>query len=177
MRTRCLTLLNCCALMNWLEVCADPSLRNLPYKIELNDWGQIVMRPMTNLRGILRGLLVNTLYELRTEGMAMCSCPIATGQGGILVADLAWASNEFLRRHRGEDIFYNSAPELCVEFMSPPGIGAEWAEKRRGLLARGAQEVWLCDKQGILSFYDCTGQITQSKLFPAIECIDLKILH
>lgn len=31
--------------MNWEEVCADPVLKNLPYKIELNKWGNIVMTP------------------------------------------------------------------------------------------------------------------------------------
>ncbi len=29
--------------MNWQEVCEDKSLANLPYKIELNCQGQIVM--------------------------------------------------------------------------------------------------------------------------------------
>lgn len=29
--------------MNWEQVCADPALQNLPYKIELNKWGQVVI--------------------------------------------------------------------------------------------------------------------------------------
>ena len=32
--------------MNWQEVCADPHLRDLPYKIELNERGQILMTPV-----------------------------------------------------------------------------------------------------------------------------------
>ena len=31
--------------MNWQEICNDPLLRELPYKIELNEWGKIVMTP------------------------------------------------------------------------------------------------------------------------------------
>ena len=31
--------------MNWQEICNDPLLRELPYKIELNEWGKIVMSP------------------------------------------------------------------------------------------------------------------------------------
>jgi hypothetical protein len=31
--------------MNWQEACADPSLTDLPYKIELNQWGQTIMSP------------------------------------------------------------------------------------------------------------------------------------
>ena len=29
--------------MQWAEVLQDPSLQDLPYKIELNEWGQVVM--------------------------------------------------------------------------------------------------------------------------------------
>lgn len=32
--------------MNWQEVCADPHLLDLPYKIELNERGQILMTPV-----------------------------------------------------------------------------------------------------------------------------------
>ena len=29
--------------MNWQEVCDDPILQNLPYKLELNRYGEVVM--------------------------------------------------------------------------------------------------------------------------------------
>lgn len=38
--------------MTWEEVCADPSLQDLPYKIELNRWGKIVMGPASRHHGI-----------------------------------------------------------------------------------------------------------------------------
>jgi len=31
--------------MNWQEVCEIPQLKNLPFKIELNEYGRIVMPP------------------------------------------------------------------------------------------------------------------------------------
>jgi len=31
--------------MNWQEVCTNPALQNLPYKMELNRQGQIIMSP------------------------------------------------------------------------------------------------------------------------------------
>jgi hypothetical protein len=34
--------------MNWQEVCADPHLRNLPFKIELNEYGQVVIGSQEN---------------------------------------------------------------------------------------------------------------------------------
>ena len=30
--------------MNWQEVCDDPILQNLPYKLELNRYGEVVMK-------------------------------------------------------------------------------------------------------------------------------------
>ena len=37
--------------MNWQEVCEDRSLQDLPFKIELNEYGQIVMSPASNEQG------------------------------------------------------------------------------------------------------------------------------
>ena len=37
--------------MTWQEVCDDPSLQNLPYKIELDQWGRIVMSSANNRHG------------------------------------------------------------------------------------------------------------------------------
>ena len=43
--------------MDWREVIENPSLRNLPFKIETNEWGQIVMTPATVRHS--KGLYVN----------------------------------------------------------------------------------------------------------------------
>ena len=40
--------------MQLSEVLNDPSLKNLPYKIELNEYGQIVMSPASNKHGLLQ---------------------------------------------------------------------------------------------------------------------------
>ena len=41
--------------MNWQEVCADPHLRNLPFKIELNEYGQVVMSPVKVYHSAFQG--------------------------------------------------------------------------------------------------------------------------
>lgn len=43
--------------MNWQEVCADRALQDIPYKIELNRWGQIVMSPAKNKHSVYQGLI------------------------------------------------------------------------------------------------------------------------
>ena len=40
--------------MQWLDVINDASLANLPYKIELNEYGQIVMSSASNKHGFLQ---------------------------------------------------------------------------------------------------------------------------
>ncbi len=39
--------------MNWQEVCENPNLQNIPFKIELNEYGQVVMSPMKVIHSLL----------------------------------------------------------------------------------------------------------------------------
>ena len=41
--------------LRWAEVCRDPSLQDLPYKIELNSWGKIEMSPASYRHALLQG--------------------------------------------------------------------------------------------------------------------------
>jgi len=34
--------------MNWQEICEHPTLRELPFKVETNQWGKIEMCPASN---------------------------------------------------------------------------------------------------------------------------------
>jgi hypothetical protein len=47
----------------WSELCRDPSLEDLPYKIELNAWGKIDMSPANNRHGRLQALLATELHR------------------------------------------------------------------------------------------------------------------
>ena len=37
--------------MQWTEVIENPILKDLPFKVELNKWGQILMSPISNNHG------------------------------------------------------------------------------------------------------------------------------
>lgn len=161
--------------MDWQDVCSDPVLRELPYKIELNEWGQIVMSPASNRHGILQAALIRMLAAARNDGTVISECSVMTSKS-VKVPDIAWASDGFMREFRTITP-YPKAPELCIEILSPSNMDAEMLEKRELYFARGAQEVWLCDEQGALNFYDCTGQIPTSRLFPDISRIESDYLH
>ena len=81
------------------------------------------------------------------------------------VADVAWLSRKFVEKH-GEATPFESAPELCVEIVSPSNSKQEMAEKIQLYLAQGAQEVWLCSEAGDLEFHTAAGQVERSALFP-----------
>lgn len=79
--------------MNWQEVCEHPSLKDLPFKVETNEYGQIVMTPVNNLRGILRGEIGYKLKLSFPTGHVLSSAAIRTSKG-TKVADVAWISLE-----------------------------------------------------------------------------------
>jgi len=44
--------------MEWAEVLSDPALKNLPFKIELNKFGKLLMSPASNQHGQIQAELV-----------------------------------------------------------------------------------------------------------------------
>ncbi len=149
--------------LRWAEVCRDPLLRDLPYKIELNAWGKIEMRPASNRHARLQGRLALELGRQLAEGEVLTECPILT-QIGVRVPDVAWASAQFMRKH-GETTPYPQAPEICVEILSPSNLEAEVEEKTRAYLAAGAAEVWLVSEDGTIRYRSRAG-MAQASRFP-----------
>lgn len=49
--------------MQWADLVADSNLENLPYKIELNEHGQILMTPHWPLLSELQSVLLEELHH------------------------------------------------------------------------------------------------------------------
>lgn len=64
-----------------------------------------------------------------------------------------------------------------MEILSPSNSSGEMTRKRALYFAKGAQEVWLCDEQGLLSFYDGVGRLETSRLFPYVTRVETTYLH
>ncbi|MEN0109227.1 MAG: Uma2 family endonuclease [Planctomycetota bacterium] len=148
--------------MQWSDILADPSLQDLPYKIETNQYGQIVMSPASNQQGFLQVEIAAAL-RVRATGRVYSEASIDTGRG-VKVADVAWCSDAFHAKHGPSDPF-PAAPELCVEVRSPSNSRRELDEKRALYFAAGATEVWECDLQGAVTFFGPAGELTDSTLF------------
>ena len=152
--------------MTWDEVCADRSLQDLPYKVETNEWGQVVLTPARIRQRVHQGRISGLLHEVVEEGEVAISAPLET-LNGVKVAVVAWASDEFFRLHRNDGAL-SKAPELCVEVVLAPINGTVNSEKIALYFAYGAKEVWLCDDGGVMTFYvSPTETVPTSRLFPA----------
>nr|VFK30051.1 MAG: Endonuclease, Uma2 family (restriction endonuclease fold) [Candidatus Kentron sp. MB]VFK32781.1 MAG: Endonuclease, Uma2 family (restriction endonuclease fold) [Candidatus Kentron sp. MB]VFK76543.1 MAG: Endonuclease, Uma2 family (restriction endonuclease fold) [Candidatus Kentron sp. MB] len=143
--------------MQWSEVLNDPSLRDLPYKVELNRQGKIEMSPASNRHGILQSRLVRLLARFLPEGESITECAIRT-TNGVKVADVAWGSKAFFRRQDIDSDPFEYAPDICVEIISSGNSMTEMESKIAAYLQQGALEVWLMDRQGDCRFFTHGGE-------------------
>ncbi len=150
--------------MTWQAICDNPLFRDLPFKLETNRWGKIVMSPASNRHSLCRGFIIELLDPLLVDGQVILGCSIQTADG-VKVADVAWASADFLRRH-GVANPYPEAPEIVIEILSPSNTLAEMEEKKELYFARGAREFWICKEDGAMRFYNNHAQLTASALAP-----------
>lgn len=150
--------------MQWQEVCENQYLQNLPFKIELNRFGQIVMSPAKKKHSVYQGIIQNLLNSLIKTGFVFPECPIQTSDG-VKVADVVWMSLERYQQTEAEDVL-SIAPEICIEIISASNTKAEMMQKKDLYLAAKAEEVWFCSEQGMISFYNQNGELSQSILVP-----------
>ncbi len=147
--------------MEWQQIIESPFLQDLPFKIELNKWGKILMSPASNNHGIRQYEVAKTIDMNKKSGKIIIECSIQTPEG-VKVADVAWASGEFITKYDGETP-YTVAPEICVEIVSSSNSKDEMNEKIELYLNQGAKEVWLCNQKGGISYYSLQGEINQSR--------------
>jgi len=150
--------------MEWDQVLLDPSLKDLPYKIELDEWGNIVMSPASNRHGRLQYRIGRMLEDHTQSENVQIECSIRTARN-VKVADVAWGSNAFFSRNGLETPFLE-APEICVEVLSPGNSKLEIQEKSKLYFEAGAEEVWICNEDGAMDFLTATGELSTSSICP-----------
>lgn len=152
----------------WEKLCADPQLAGLPFKVETTGEGKIIMSPANLRHASLQGEIVGLLHSLVREsgvgGCVMSECPVVTADG-VKVPDVAWLSRTQADAFAGKAAA-PAAPEVCIEIKSPSNPKKEMDLKRALYFAAGAKEVWVCDEQGVLTFWNLGGRVKRSKVFP-----------
>jgi Uma2 family endonuclease len=139
----------------WLAMIANPLLADVPGKLELNEKGSIELTPPNNKHSLYQARITGELQRLLPEGTAFTECSVETDIG-IRVPDVAWASADFMRRH-GTMTPFPSAPEICVEVLSPSNSDVEIRDKVAAYVAAGAREVWVVAVDGAIEIVDDTG--------------------
>lgn len=147
--------------MDWASVINNPFLKDLPFKIELDRWGKILMTPASNSHGSLQFETGAKIRDAKNgKGKIITECSIQTSQG-VRVADVAWASDSFIERF-GFETPYRRAPEICAEVVSPSNSQGEIDEKIELYLSKGAHEVWIVSEDGSTRYYTYEGEISES---------------
>lgn len=139
-------------LKRWREVLADPELVGLPYRIETDRHGHILMSPPpVPAHGKKQNRIGSILEQLLPDGHVITECPVSTADG-VKAIDVAWLALE-----RGPEADTETcltrAPEICVEIISPSNTASEIQEKIALYFDSGATEVWICEKDGTIRFY------------------------
>jgi Uma2 family endonuclease len=149
--------------MTWQEIIEQPSLANLPYKIETNERGQVLMSPTVFLHGIYQARIAE-LLRVHLEGITSLETAIDTSKG-TKVPDVTWFSQSFFELHRDATAL-PVAPPICVEVISKTNSTQEINSKRKLYFERGATEVWTCNLEGQVRFYNVEHELEQSQLAP-----------
>ena len=148
----------------WDEVIADPQLQELPYKLELNADGELIMNAVRVIHSFLVYEIQQHLQKLRSIGSTPTEFPVRT-KDGVRSPDIVWISQERKALTLNESAA-SLAPEICIEVMSPGNTERKMLEKKDLYIDAGALECWICDENGIMRFYNLTGSLEQSRLVP-----------
>jgi Uma2 family endonuclease len=151
-------------LRRWNELLEDPEVCRIEGRVETDRYGNIIMSPPpAPNHGSFQAEIGFLLKTFLPDGRVLTECPISTADG-VKAADVAWASRACMRQLGNRSCFPRS-PEICVEVLSPRNSEAEIAEKTELYFDAGAQEVWICDKAGKMTFLGPEGaRLKSSKI-------------
>ncbi len=139
-------------LKRWEQVCADPMLHRIEGRVETNRFGQIVLTPPPGFtHATHQSEICLGLKTMMQGGRAITECAVLT-RDGVKGVDVAWISEGRVTRGLKNEVL-TIAPEICVEVFSPSNTRQQMEANRQLYFEAGAEEVWLCDRQGALHFF------------------------
>lgn len=137
--------------LRWAQVVADHTLANLPFRVETNRDGVLLMTPPPSGDHSDRQSQILIRLNQELSGKVLAECPVSTIDG-VRAADVGWYSVERFAQVKGQ-IAFDVAPEICVEVISPSNSDSEMAGKKQLYFEAGAEEVWYCREDGRMEFY------------------------
>jgi Uma2 family endonuclease len=147
----------------WRALAQDPTFEDVAGTLEITEWGEILVTPVSKRHGLAAMRLGERLRQAM-GGHAMTEVGVATTIG-VRAPDVAWCSDAWLVGHP-EDLPLTSAPELCVEIVSANNALPKLREKAMAYVNAGAQEAWLLHPEtGRREIYTREG-LAESSAFP-----------
>ena len=154
-------------ILTWSKICADPSLRDLPFKVELTPRGILEMSPARPRHGEYQGRITSLLVQLLPNGRVITECPIESAEGEVRVPDVAWIERG-RERYNATETALVVAPDICAEVLSWSNTPQEMTHKREFCAALGCREFWTCTEAGAVTFFDAA---TGGKLAASALCL------
>lgn len=150
----------------WAKLVRDSHFNKLPYKVETNQNGQLVLHPRQANHAYTQGDVIALLYEHAEQGRPFPEFPITTDRG-VKVPDVVWITAD--RREEMDQMGDppTLAPEICIEIMSASNDWEEMHTKRALYRDAGAEEVWIVDADGDIHVFDENDR-TRSGLLPTV---------
>lgn len=102
--------------LRWQAMCAAPTADDMPGKVELNEWGEILLGPLGKTRSLMITRVGSWLHDC-LGGHVTLGVGILTS-AGIRAPQVARCSDAWLAAHPEESPL-TSAPELCIESSHP----------------------------------------------------------
>jgi hypothetical protein len=128
----------------WRALCQDPTFEDIAARIELTEWGEILMSPVGKSRG-MAAMRIGEALRQALGGHTMAEVGIATSIGAR-APDVAWCSDDFLAAHP-EEMPLAAAPELCVDIVSATNALPKRREKAMASVNAGAVKAWIVHPQ------------------------------
>ncbi|NBB72053.1 MAG: Uma2 family endonuclease [Bacteroidetes bacterium] len=151
----------------WRRALHDPQLQDLPFKIETNEHGQLVLSPHNPYHSRQQSQLLRLLdRHAPGTGEVIIEFSVETSKG-IKVPDVVWISKERWAQIPEEAEASPVMPELCVEVRSNSNTDDEMTKKRQLYFESGADEVWTCAPDGRVRFFDAEHERPDSTLAPS----------
>ncbi len=102
----------------WQRVLDEPAFRDLPYKVETTETGQIILSPHKPWHSLQQGRIMRLLLShMQEPGEPAVEFAVETRKG-VKVPDVVWISKERVEA-LPEDVEASPfAPEICVEVLS-----------------------------------------------------------
>jgi len=151
----------------WHRALHDERLQDLPYRVETNEHGQIILSPHKPRHSFAQIRITDLLREhLDRPGQRAVEFAVSTAKG-VKVPDVVWISDERAQQIPEDAEASPVMPDLVIEVLSATNTEAEMAEKRALYVAEGAREVWLVGEDGTVRFFDAEGPMDASDLAPS----------